>query len=84
MQNATLAYMISALNANNNTSSLPIIDETGYKGNVDLHFSNVKDLKTLQKELAQYDLALEQTERLLLMLVIKDKGSEKREVQSWK
>ena len=25
------------------------------------------------KELAQYDLALEQTERLLLMLVIKDK-----------
>lgn len=73
MQNATLDYMISALNANNNTSSLPIIDETGYKGNVDLRFSNVKDLKTLQKELAQYDLALEQTERLLLMLVIKDK-----------
>jgi hypothetical protein len=31
MQNATLAYMISALNANNNTTSLPIIDETGYK-----------------------------------------------------
>ena len=73
MQNATLAYMISSLNANNNTTSLPIIDETRYKGNVDLRFSNVKDLKTLQKELAQYDLALEQTERLLLMLVIKDK-----------
>ena len=73
MQNATLAYMISALNANNNTTSLPIIDETGYKGKVDLRFSNVKDLKTLQKELAQYDLALEQTERPLLMLVIKDK-----------
>ncbi len=73
LQNTTLAYMISALNANNNTTSLPIIDETGYKGKVDLRFSNVKDLKTLQKELAQYDLALEQIERPLLMLVIKDK-----------
>jgi DNA/RNA endonuclease YhcR with UshA esterase domain len=73
LQNAILDYMISPLNANNEITSLPVLDETGYKGKVDLRFSNVKDLKTLQKELSVYDLALEETERNLLMLVIQDK-----------
>ena len=73
LQNATLDYMLSALNVNKNITALPVIDETGYKGKVDLRFSNVNDIKTLQKELAQYDLALEEEERAILMLVIKDK-----------
>ena len=73
LQNASLDFMISPLNANNAITSLPVIDETGYKGKVDLRFSNLKDLKTLQKELSAYDLTLEETERNLLMLVIKDK-----------
>ena len=73
LQNATLDYMLSALNANKTITTLPVIDETGYKGKVDLHFSNVNDLTTLQKELAQYDLTLEEAERAILMLVIKDK-----------
>ena len=73
LQNATLDFMLSPLNATKNLTPLPVIDETGYKGRVDLHFSAVKDLPTLQKELAAYDLALEETVRELTVLVIQDK-----------
>ncbi|QOW09918.1 TlpA family protein disulfide reductase [Kaistella flava (ex Peng et al. 2021)] len=73
LQNTTLDFMLSALNANNDFTALPVIDETGYQGNVDLRFSAIKDLKTLQKDLAAYDLALEETERDLNVLVIEDK-----------
>ncbi|MGA9212150.1 TlpA family protein disulfide reductase [Kaistella sp.] len=73
LQNAILDFMLSPMNANNDITPLPVIDETGYKGKVDLYFSAVKDLKTLQKELAAYDLSLEETERDLNVLVIQDK-----------
>ncbi len=55
------------------TSELPVIDETGFTGKIHLHFSNVSDLKILQKELETYDLSLKEVERNILMLVIKDK-----------
>ena len=77
LQNASLEYMISALNAENKISSLPVIDETDYKGKVDLVFPEITDLATLQKALEKYDLALEETERLIPMLIIKDSNSNK-------
>lgn len=73
LQNAPLEFMLSMLNANNKITALPVIDETGYKGKVDLQFTTVSDLKTLQKELSRYDLTLEETQRNLPMFVIKDK-----------
>ncbi|OWK72887.1 hypothetical protein CBW16_11600 [Flavobacteriaceae bacterium JJC] len=73
LQNATLDFMLSPINATKDLTPLPVIDETGYKGKVDLHFSAVKDLQMLQKELAAYDLALEETARELTVLVIQDK-----------
>lgn len=73
LNNAPLEYLISALNANSDLTSLPVIDETGYKGKVDLRFSKINDFAVFQKELAGYGLTLEESERSLLMLIIKDK-----------
>lgn len=73
LNNAPLEYLISALNANSDLTSLPVIDETGYKGKVDLRFSKINDFAGFQKELAGYGLVLEESERSLLMLIIKDK-----------
>ncbi|MDV3936909.1 hypothetical protein CMT78_03905 [Elizabethkingia anophelis] len=73
LNNAPLEYLISALNANSDLTSLPVVDETGYKGKVDLRFSRINDLPDFQKELAGYGLAMEESERPLLMLILKDK-----------
>lgn len=73
LNNAPLEYLISALNANSDLTSLPVIDETGYKGKVDLRFSKTNDLQSFQRELAGYGLVLEESERPLLMLIVKDK-----------
>lgn len=73
LRNVTLDYLLSALEATNDITSLPVIDETGYQGKVDLKFSNFQGLKTIQKELSAYDLELVETEKELPMLVIKDK-----------
>ena len=73
LQNTIFDFMLSNLNANDAITSLPVIDETDYKGKIDLHFTTMKDLKTLQRSLRSYDLSLEESERNLLMLVIKDK-----------
>jgi len=74
LRNVTLDYLLSALEATNNVTTLPVIDETGYPGKVDLKFSNFQDLKTIQKELSAYDLELVETEKELPMLVVKDKS----------
>ncbi|OPB94549.1 TlpA family protein disulfide reductase [Elizabethkingia ursingii] len=73
LENVTLDYMLSGLNATNDLTPLAVIDETGYKGKVDLRFSEVRDLKTFQKELLQYDLSLTQQERNISVLIVKDK-----------
>ena len=73
LKNATIGHLISGLNATGETTPLPVIDETGYRGNIDLQFSNSSDLKTLQHELGQYDLALVEETRSIPMLVVKDK-----------
>lgn len=75
LKNTTLDYMLSGLNANSEITPLLVIDDTGYKGKVDLKFSNVHDLKVLQKELLRYDLELKEETREVYMLVIEDKVS---------
>ncbi|MCT3915226.1 hypothetical protein CMU59_06195 [Elizabethkingia anophelis] len=73
LRNATIGHLISGLNATGEITALPVIDETGYRGNIDLQFSNSSDLKTFQRELGQYDLALVEETRTIPMLVVKDK-----------
>lgn len=73
LQNVPLIYALNYFNENL-TKDLPVIDETGYTANISLTFSKISDLQILQKELAAYDLALEEAERTILMLIIKDKN----------
>ncbi|OPC67398.1 hypothetical protein BAY13_16430 [Elizabethkingia bruuniana] len=73
LKNVTLDYLLSTLEATNDITTLPVIDETAYQGKVDLKFSSFQDLKSIQKELSAYDLELVEVEKQLLMLVIKDK-----------
>lgn len=51
---------------------LPLIDETGIMGNVDLRVSEITTAEQLSKELAKYGLTVTREERELEMLVIKD------------
>lgn len=73
MKNVNLDYLISALNANGNFTSLPVIDETRYEGKIDLELGKLTDIIFLKKSLNKYDLDLVEAERDLTMLVIRDK-----------
>lgn len=73
LKNVTLDYLLSALEATNDITTLPVIDETGYQGKADLKFSSFQDLKSIQKELSVYSLELVEVEKELPMLVVKDK-----------
>ncbi|WP_177217135.1 TlpA family protein disulfide reductase [Pedobacter insulae] len=73
LRNVSLDFLLSALEATNDVTALPSIDETGYIGKVDLQFSNFQDLKSIQKELLVYGLELIEVERELPMLVVKEK-----------
>ncbi|MBB6499143.1 TlpA family protein disulfide reductase [Pedobacter cryoconitis] len=52
---------------------IPLVNETGYTANADLHLSRQQDLPTLSKELKAYDLELVEGLRELDMFVLKDK-----------
>lgn len=73
MKNVNLDYLMSGLNANNNFTALPVIDETAYKGKIDLELGTITDLTSLKKGLKKYDLDLVESVRDLTMLVIRDK-----------
>ena len=72
LQNLPLKTMVTMLNGNSGID-LPISDETGYTGKVDIHISGVNNLDQLRKELAVYDLELVETVKDLEMMVIKDR-----------
>lgn len=72
-RNVGLGALISILNSNNKITDLPVLNETGYEGKVDMDFSEQHDLKTLRSDLARYDLALKEVTRTLPFLVITDK-----------
>ena len=71
LQNVPLGHMVNMLNGNIEPA-IPVIDDTGYTGRVDLKVSGVKDLTTLRQELAYYDLDIIEAERNLMMMVIRD------------
>lgn len=73
LSNCPIGYMLVGLNGNNILTKLPIIDETGYKDNVDIEILGVKDLESLKKGLNRYDLDLIPAKRNLNMFVIRDK-----------
>lgn len=72
LTNRPLSAMLVRLNGNTPFKQ-PIIDETGYDGNVDIKISAIEDLESLRKELSRYDLDLIPAKRNLNMFVIKDK-----------
>lgn len=53
--------------------TLPVVDETGYHRNIDLKMQATPNIAALKKELARYDMVLEETERSINMLIIRDK-----------
>lgn len=72
IRNKTLETLIVALNLSSQFTPLPVLDETEYKGEVDLNLGNIPDLQALKKALKKYNLDLIEGERDLQMLVIKD------------
>jgi hypothetical protein len=72
VQNTSVYALVNSLNAIPSVS-LPIVDETGYTGNVDLKMGPISDAASIRKGLSKYDLDLVETERELDMLVIRDK-----------
>ncbi|WP_276964378.1 TlpA disulfide reductase family protein [Chryseobacterium sp.] len=72
LKNASLYKLINNLNAIP-TVSLPIVDDTGITGNVDLTMGAISDVSSIRRALSQYDLDLQEEEREIDMLIIKDK-----------
>lgn len=71
--NYPLKHLVSFCNSYLNIPF--VVDETGYTGNTDIKIAvkNVNDLKTLNKQLSNFDLILVPVERELPMIVIHDK-----------
>jgi len=70
--NCPLRLMVNALNEEK-SMKLPVVDATGYAGNVDLQLSKATDLQTISAEFNRYGLKLVPAFRELNMLVISDK-----------
>ncbi len=76
LQNAPLKNMVNMLNGNTPVD-LPVIDETGYSGNVDLQVSAVTTTDNLRKELKPYGLDLVEEIRPLEMMIITERSGTK-------
>ncbi|WP_343702882.1 thioredoxin domain-containing protein [Chitinophaga sp.] len=71
--NVTFAHLTTLLNAVL-PAELPIVDETGYKGRIDIRFSGpVQDIPGLRIELAKYGLQLVEKKGVIDMFVIRNK-----------
>lgn len=72
LTNGPLSYLVKRLNSLDDLA-LPVVDETGYSGNVDLEFTVKPELSSLREELAFYGLELKEEYRTLNMFVLSDK-----------
>ena len=70
--NRPIGHMINIFNGETSINP-PIIDETGYTETIDIKISEFTDLKSLRKQLNQYDLDVVPAKRSLNMFVLKDK-----------
>jgi hypothetical protein len=73
-KNTPVLYLIESLNGIELFKNSPVIDETGYTANVDIHMTNAfTDIGTLKKQLLQNGFLLEEGKRKIQMLVIGNK-----------
>jgi thiol-disulfide isomerase/thioredoxin len=72
LTNYPVSFLVNELNSLKSIP-LPVLDETGYTGHVDLELSGATDLKTLSKELQHYGLTLAREKRCINMFVLTDK-----------
>ncbi|QBO58388.1 TlpA family protein disulfide reductase [Chryseobacterium salivictor] len=69
----SMQNLVSLLNADNNITSLPIIDESKFVGNTGIEKEDIRDLNSLKSAFAKHHLQVTEEERNLMMFVIKDK-----------
>ncbi|MCZ2085768.1 MAG: TlpA family protein disulfide reductase [Flavobacteriales bacterium] len=72
LQNAPFSTFVSGLEGLPFVT-VPIVNETVFKGNIDLKMGGTPNISALRKELALYDLELMDAERNIDMLIIRDK-----------
>ncbi|ASZ11612.1 DUF3738 domain-containing protein [Chitinophaga pendula] len=73
IKNGSIEDFVQVFKRVNNTYLPPIIDETGYKGRIDLQLlSPLDDLDKIKTELGKYGLVLQEKERQLKMLVVRE------------
>lgn len=71
--NSSFVYFSRVLNGRLQDTGLPVVDETGIKGNVDMQLNcNLTDIPKLKKELARYGIIMKKEERALDILVLRD------------
>jgi thiol-disulfide isomerase/thioredoxin len=71
--NCKLQLLVANLNYSLQLLRIPVIDDTGYIGNVDMSLqANQSDIKSIRKELRKYDLDLVYKTKAIDMLVIRD------------
>lgn len=73
MINYPLSHVVNRLDTDFSFIPMPVIDETGYKGNVDIKLSNQQDLKKIIADLNLVDLDLIHANRMISKLIISDK-----------
>jgi len=72
IQNVPIRNFLNFLNGQLGIS-VPVLNETGFDGNVDFSFGDISSLPKLTKELARYGLTLTQADREIEVLVLRDK-----------
>ncbi len=77
LKNAPLSHMVNMINGKTNIA-LPMIDETGITGNVDLEVSGINNVDQLNRELHPYGLQVIVETRELYMLIITDQSPSKQ------
>lgn len=76
LKNMPVSVLIESLNGLNIFDSIPVIDETNADINIDLTLINAfSDIAILKKQLLQNGLVLERKNKILKMLVIREKNN---------
>lgn len=71
--NYPLAYLVNALNGNDLLSPLPVVDETGYEGPVDITLHDINSLPAIQRDLRAHGLTLSPSKRPLNLFILTSK-----------